>query len=366
MKRIGMLTFHRAINNGAVLQAYALARAFNSMECDAKYIDYTAERITKDYYITPLFKRRSIKSIGVYFLFDLNIAATHEKFHNFVNTNIPIGECDQNDIKTICNNYDAFVSGGDQIWNLNLTGHDTKYYLDFIDSTEKYSYGTSFGTTVFSDNDKELIKTCLGKYKQLNVREDSAKLFIESIVNCECNVVPDPVFLLSRTDWIQQLNLTESLCKRKYILFFELHENKKMREQALLLAKEKHCKIVRITNDFFRLPGMKNVKRTGPLEFLNYILNAEVVVTDSFHAAAFSLIFNRPLYIGLKEGEFAYLNTRIESLVNTYKIYDQIISNRFRESDIDYNEVNRILLKEQKRGITILEGIVNNIQNENK
>lgn len=364
MKRIGILTFHRAINNGAVLQAYALADAFNKMNCDARYIDYTAKRISDDYYIKPLFKRRSIKSIGVYFLFDLNITATHNKFHEFVSRYIPVENCDINDAVCIKNKFDILVSGGDQIWNLKLTDGDTKYYLDFSKDIAKYSYGTSFGTTSFTDDEIKKIKRYLEDYQQLNVRERSAKVIIDNLVTKECNVVPDPVFLLSKNEWIEQLSLKEVTVNNNYVLYFELHENDEMREYALHLARENNCKVLRITNDLFKIKGMKNIKRTGPIEFLNFILNASFIVTDSFHAAAFALIFNRPLFIGLKHGEFAHLNTRMENLTSTFNIRSQIISGKMIEQEIDYNKVNYKLKEEQKKGLLILQEIIGNDENE--
>lgn len=364
MKRIGVLTFHRAINNGAVLQAYALVRTINDLGGNARYIDYTAAKIRNDYYIKPLLKRRSIKSVGVYFLFDLNMAASQKKFHEFVDCYIPIEECDLTDEVSIKNKFDALISGGDQIWNLNLTGHDTKYYLDFTKQVNKYSYGTSFGTTRFTDSEKNEIRILLADYKQLNVRERSAKEFIDSIIECQCRIVPDPVFLLTKKEWIEQFSLKEKIEENNYILYFELHDNKLMREWALHLANVNKCKILRITNDFFSIAGMKSVKRSGPIDFLEHILNAHTIVTDSFHAAAFAIIFNKPLYIGLKQGELTHLNTRIESLVNTYNIQKQIISDDITENIIDYECVNKRISIERKVGIDVLKGIIKEINYE--
>ena len=112
MKRIGVLTFHRAINNGAVLQAYALVRTINDLGGNARYIDYTAAKIRNDYYIKPLLKRKSIKSAGVYFLFDLNMAASQKKFHEFVDCYIPIEECDLTDEVSIKINLMLLFQGG--------------------------------------------------------------------------------------------------------------------------------------------------------------------------------------------------------------------------------------------------------------
>ena len=132
-----------------------------------------------------------------------------------------------------------------------------------------------------------------------------------------------------------------------------------MREFTYRLSKKYGYKIIRVTNDFFKIKKMKSVKRTGPIDFLNLILNAKIVITDSFHAAAFALIFNKDLYIGLKDGKEAHLNTRIDSLTSMYKIKNQIITRAMKESTIDYSYVNEKIEKERIRGIGVLKGIVN-------
>lgn len=358
MKKIGILTFHRAINNGAVLQTYALAKLLNSLGVDAKYIDYTAPKILEEYKIIPLLKRKSIKSVGVYFLFDLNIMATQEKFRSFVEDNIPLTNLDIKSSKEVIEKFDIVISGGDQIWNFELTDHDLTYYLDFADGIDKYSYGSSFGREYFNEDDKKIISNYLKKYKGLFVREESGKKLINSLMDNECVVVPDPVFLLTKKQWISNLNLSAKEGK-DYILFFELHENRLMRDFTYKLSKKYGYKIIRLTNDFFKIKKMKGIKRTGPIDFLNLILNAKIVVTDSFHAAAFGLIFNKNLYIGLKDGKEAHLNTRIDNLAHIYGIKNQIITNGMKESSIDYSYVNQKLEYEKNRGIGVLKGIVN-------
>ena len=358
MKKIGILTFHRAINNGAVLQAYALAKALNSLECDAKYIDYMSPKIQQDYKINPLLRRRTIKSLGVYFLFDINIMSSQKKFNEFIEKYIPLSICEISEEKKLVDNFDILLSGGDQIWNLQLTDNDTSYYLDFTNKIPKYSYGTSFGRADFSEADREKISKLLCDYKKLFVREESGKKLINALVSVKAQVVPDPVFLLTKNQWIDELKLT-IYDAEKYILFFELHENELMRSYARKLSYKYKCKILRITNDFFHVKGMKNVKRTGPKEFLNYILNAKIIITDSFHAASFSMIFNKSLYIGLKEGEVAYLNTRIENLVDTFGIQDSIITKSMEENFINYSYVNSKIELERNKGYCALKEIVN-------
>ena len=197
--------------------------------------------------------------------------------------------------------------------------------------------------------------------EEIKIIDDKIPLnqkIINSLIDNECIVVPDPVFLLTKKQWISNLNLSLKNSK-EYILFFELHVNSLMRDFTYKLSKKYGYKIIRVTNDFFKIKKMKSIKRTGPIDFLNLILNAKIVITDSFHAAAFALIFNKDLYIGLKDGKEAHLNTRIDSLASMYKIKNQIITRAMKESTIDYSYVNEKIEKERIRGIGVLKGIVN-------
>ena len=357
MRKIGVLTFHKAINNGAVLQAFALTHSLTKIGAVAEYIDYTAKKIKESYYIKPLRSRTSVKSILLYILNDKNKFKTQRKFYEFVEKYIPMSQqTDEFAISDTAKKYDILISGGDQVWNLDLTGNDYNYYLNFAFSGKKSSYGSSFGKLDFSEEEKENIKICLSQYTTINVRENSAKHFVETVLGMKCSVVPDPVFLLTKQEWIETLGLKEK--KGKYILFFELHNNPVMRKFAIWLSKEKNLPIMRITNSFDTYKDMRAIKRTGPVDFLELIMNSEYVITDSFHASAFSLIFGKKLYIGLKKRELAALNTRIDTLTKCYGIQDQVITENFSESEIDYAFVNDKIKQERFAGISALGEMV--------
>ena len=357
MRKIGVITFHKAINNGAVLQAFALAHSLKKIGAVAEYIDYTAKKIEESYFIKPLGSRRSVKSILLYILNDKNKLKTQKKFYEFVDKYIPMSEkTDEFTISDMVKKYDILISGGDQIWNLDLTGSDYNYYLNFNFSGKRCSYGSSFGKTDFSKEEKEKITNCLSQFTTINVREDSAKHFVETDLGMKCSVVPDPVFLLTKQEWIETLGLKEK--REKYILFFELHNNPIMRKFAIWLSKEKNLPIMRITNSFDAYKGMTTIKRTGPIEFLELIMNSVYVITDSFHASAFSLIFGKQLYIGLKKRDLAVLNTRIDTLTKCYGIQNQVITEDFSESEINYACVDEKIKQERFAGISALSEMV--------
>lgn len=113
------------------------------------------------------------------------------------------------------------------------------------------------------------------------------------------SVVLDPVFLLSAADWHEIVQ--EPHIKTPYIFCYLLGSNKEQHERAIKIAKENSCKLVTIPylNGYNQLDdnfGDIQISAASPQEFLGLIENAAGVVTDSFHATAFSVIFNRPFW----------------------------------------------------------------------
>lgn len=363
MKKIGILTFHSAINNGAVLQAYALVQAIESYGVKCEDIDYTAKAIIHSYDIQPIKNRRSLKAIALYFVKDRAVLETQKKFSEFRSKYLKISvSCYDDCIKLASGRYDALIVGSDQVWNGDLTGNDENYYLAFDSTTPKFSYGASFGKEKINTWDISAINKYLTTFKKVTVREDCAKTLLKNAVGIESTVVPDPVYLLSKKEWEKNFKLKER--NEKYILFFMLHYNDQMIEFCNNLSKETGLKVYNLTNSFLKSKGMKKIKKYGPEDFLQYIYGATYVVTDSFHAISISLIFNKELYIGLKSGKLSSLNTRIESLVKRYDIANRIIGEDVSFKRMSYKKINKNLEKQREFGLLYIKEIVEWEKNE--
>ena len=361
MAKIGILTFHRAINNGAVLQAYALIKAFEAQGCICEDVDYTSKKILDSYVIKPLWKRTTLKSILLYFLQDKNILKTYKKFEEFRKDYLNSSDKNyDNCIKTAINDYDAFVTGSDQVWNTELTGHDLNYFLVFAQDVPKYSYAASIGLNEFPDDEKTKLKPLLESFAEITVREESAIKVIGRIAENDVRVVPDPVFLINKTEWEEAFNLNNS--NQPYILFFMLHQNDEMIRFDEVFSSRTGKKLISLKNSFKIIKGMKTIKRFGPEDFLKTIAGASYVVTDSFHAASFSLILNKELYIGLKTGDLAELNTRIDGLINKFGIADRVIGPNTSFDKMNYEAINSRISEQRELGSNTLKTWVNTVQ----
>lgn len=353
-KKIGIITFHRAINLGAMLQAYALERTI-SKKYNAMIIDYRSEKIEKLYY-SPKTAQSKIKGIIKYLLSPSKERMRKKKEKNFLdfyNRYIHTTEnsYSESNIRDVNELFDAVVTGSDQVWNPKITGNDLHYFLDFIDSIKRFSYAASFGNTldIFESDKIESIINLLGTFRRPLLREKSGfevleKIHTDSAHNAK--QVCDPIFLLSRDEWVSNLHLNYN--DEEYILLFIVAPETNALRFARTIANKNNYKIKYI-NSYGRIDecpeDCENCMDAGPKEFLELILNAKCIITTSFHGMAFALNFNKEFYFELDEREFAR-NDRLIDLANVFSVGDRQICSSNQEISsrvIDYEMINKVL-----------------------
>ncbi|MDE5552119.1 MAG: polysaccharide pyruvyl transferase family protein, partial [Muribaculaceae bacterium] len=215
---------------------------------------------------------------------------------------------------------------------------DWNYLLDFTDSKNKISYAGSFGPRKPSIEKERLLRQ-LSRFKNLSVRESGAAEFIEQNSSLKCQVVPDPTLLLSAGTW-GNLAGEKPLLSSPYIFVYAPHFRRGLIDFALKLSEKTGLPLV-LTNRVslkeqlrLRLKG-KVIYRmdAGPAEFLNLIRNASYVVSGSFHAIVFSLIFGVPFFAlgGHKDNRMKEILTKarcIDRIVDGEhpEMYDKIIN----------------------------------------
>ena len=286
--KIGILTFHNADNYGAVLQCYALQEALkkNFPDCDVSVVDYRNAEIEKAYRIIQC--RKTILGNFTQFLY---FPKTFKKRHNFVDFRkkyLCTGSSQYND-------YDVIFYGSDQIWNFDITGGDLVYFGKNFNGI-KIAYGASDGGKI--NGAEEGVKNLLDDFNSISCREKSLSEKISCVMNQEIPTVCDPVFLLSKDEW---LKIAEKPREENYVLAYRIAENldfdSEVEKTALKLGK-KAVQIIYLKS--LRKLFYKNqhfVEGISVERFLGYIANAELVITTSFHGTAFSIIFERPFYV---------------------------------------------------------------------
>ena len=219
--------------------------------------------------------------------------------------------------------YYAFVCGSDQIWNPN---HPRKRaFLDFVPlPSKKIIYAASLGTDKLEKWQEPFYEKYINRIQFVSVRELSAKKILDSFLNRDdIKVVADPTLLLSADEW---LSISEKRVFESPYVFVYLLGNVSLNQIELIneFASRKGLKIVRIpyasgetsTDLMF---GDEQFINASPQEFLSLIKYSSYVISDSFHACVFSIIFHKEFYVFKRNGSDVMMD-RIVTLFNFFGI----------------------------------------------
>lgn len=347
MKKIGIITFHRADNYGAVLQAAALQRAIIWMEYSCEILDYDARIISKNYdVILKTSVVQALKSLLEY------KERKHKKqvFDAFRNKQMLFSPpIDKENLEIIADEYDKIITGSDQVWNYNLTASDGAYFLDFVqNSHKKLSYAASFGIGEIPVNKFAWYKDKLADFGHISVREKKGVELAKKITGNNAINDVDPVFLLSASDWIQIMSARPT--KKNYILAYMCDEISA--SYAKKIADEKGLDLVNIVYyKSYRHPKLNvgNCRMDfSPEEFLSYMYYADYVVTGSFHATAFSSIFNKKFIVSVPDN----IGSRITDLLDMTELKERALpTGTDIDGEINWERVNNIVAKARETSL---------------
>lgn len=315
--KTGIITFHRAINYGAVLQTYALQKYLNDNGHDAEVIDYRCDHMESFYKILSV-RDKSIKQI-IRGLINFGYAYKKKKaFYKFLDQNVNMSSknYEKSNIDEANSKYDKFITGSDQVFNYACSKFDKNYFLDFVqDSDKKLSYAASFGMKQVPNEYVEEYRKLLLTFHELSIREIDGQKIVRNLIGRETELSVDPVFLLKTEDWAE---LAKKPKLEHYILIYKLNTSNLIFDFARKLAKLTGAKIVALNFDIVdqvKTPDIKGVYSASIEEFLGYFKYADYVVTNSFHGTAFSVIFHKNFYVEALQKDFKP-NDRVESLLN--------------------------------------------------
>lgn len=309
MKKIAVITFHRAHNFGSVLQTYALQECVklleNEQQEDVNYqvIDLFTEKQEQLYAVFK--KNNCVKNIVKNILalpYSKKLKKKYDKFNAFIKKNFYLTDRYMND-EELYNNppkADYYISGSDQIWNVRALDFSSSYYLDFVEKGKRISYSASFGplNIDWSQYNAEKVVDCLEKYECISVRENGSAENIQKLIGQEVEIHVDPTLLLKKEQW-RKVQSNANYNSGKYILLYCLEPSKKQLKLADAISKKLELPIVVLRynnkNDMFN----HYVKKydSGPEDFLAYIDHAALVISSSFHGTVFSMIYHKPFYV---------------------------------------------------------------------
>ncbi len=371
--KYAILTFYESYNYGTVLQAYALQKALKSIDIETDIL-----HIVRDMYAVNKLKDAPKKySFTKRVIGKLNAKSSVKKdsmkkarFDDFRKSNLNITsksyESDL-DFEGLNFLYDGFICGSDQIWNPYHKVFSTRYMLDFADEkSKKISFASSFGVSDIKNCD-EYSKICelLKRFNAVSVREKSGADIISEMSLPEPSLFLDPVFLLRREEWKSLISEKDMPKKDRYILVYALAEvSDSVHKQIVAYAKKHNCKIKIIPNNYANCQNFFDKPfDSGPIEFLSLIANAECIFTNSFHGAAFSILFNKEVFGFIGDSENARIRgSRIFDLFDTFDISKRVIAGdteMLSEDKIDFDKVNSIIENNRISAFEYLEHNLN-------
>lgn len=355
MMKVGILTFHNAINYGAVLQTYATQEILKQLGCEAEVIDYH-NLSTDEAYSGFSFKRLhkyNPKHFVAYVIDCLRLKKRKNAFAEFSNSYLQLSKIryNQGDDKAI-DGYDDILIGSDQLWNTKITkGFDEVYWGNFkAQNANKIAWAISMNY-MNHDSDVDKIKSYLTNFYAISVREGTLKAWLEKITSKQINIVIDPTLVLSDKFWNK---ITPQNNYGEYILSFSVEFQDMVYNTAKELGKQTGLKVIYLKAYSDHKFGKNIIQYAGPLEFLSFVKYAKYVVTGSFHGTAFSIIFRKNFYSVMDKSK---PNTRVYSLLSTLGLNDRICEfNEYKPlPDIDYTKVDKILNEKRQEAMSFLE-----------
>lgn len=310
--KIKIITIHNIPNFGSVFQCLALCEYLKSLGAeDVNVIDYNP-----DY-----FKEKTLRSkIGKIINWRFYKNRTY-KFKGFIDTYIPLTPKSSTTLQELAENEkdaDLYIAGGDQLWNVyHDCGKDDAYKLTWVQG-RKISYGTSLGQKDFTDLQLQELGNKISDYQYVAVRESSSIQMLKRVgINAFHSV--DPVFLLDREQYEQYLTPIE---QPRYLLVYLVTPSVLLEKCISYLSEKYKLKVILCSGFSKKCSCDLFLKDLGPDEILSYIRNAEIVLSSSFHATAFSLIFEKQFFTILPD---AHTNERIEDLLKIQGLDSRIV-----------------------------------------
>ena len=360
--KIDIVTLHRAQNYGSVLQTFALQKQIEKLGHQAYILDYYPERYTNKGLLKRLKNKSSrfnnplvllIAKLLIYPSY-LKKGIQFNKFMHYLNLEKPSFATNEEGMGRFTD-ADAYCAGSDQIWNRHWNeGVEKALFLDFVPKGKLcLSYAASIGLSNIPANEIDETKLLLDKFEFLSLREDKGVELVRELGRTDAVQCLDPTLLMSKEEW--SLYADDSYKGKEYVLTYNLHHDPEIDKCAKAIASKYHLQIRNISYNWHDIVRHGHLDWCPTVEgFLGLIKNAKYVVADSFHATAFSIIFEKPFVVITPEVASSRLSSLLKMLeLDDYNI-NKFTSLKVIEQPIDYIRVKSIIATKQRESISFL------------
>ena len=345
--RAGILTFHKADNYGAVLQAYALSQQLYKLGVENDFVKISFDSESTNSTVAEDSKNPFIKKVKSE---KYKRTLLFEEFRrNHMSNSF---EFSIQDIEELNDKYDFFIAGSDQIWNFAIPDTDLSFFLPFAKPEKRFSYAASFGNQEIPKVYYDTCRKLLSQFSLLSVREEAGAKQLFDITGRSAIISPDPTLILDREDWDK---ITYPVKGERYVLLFLLTYDEKAVVLAKQIAESEHLTIKTVSAGYMPQFGFHAWSGYGVEDWISLIKDAEFVVTNSFHGTVFSIIFHKFFCVMPLTGNLAKRNGRMTELLQKVSLGDcyGTIS-----KEIDYDKVASYMSAFQRDGISYLKDII--------
>ncbi len=365
-KKIGYVTLN-SFNYGSSLQCFATSYFLKKNNFEPYFLSFKSSKfdkllklllITKTVFLHPFSFReilRQVKSST-----RKGVLISKQSLDDIVSFNERCLNVETYNKKNE-NTFSLFLTGSDQVFNGYRLFDYQKYFLTFVKGTKKASWSASFGGNEISSFNKMKYKKALKSFDFLSVRENSGKTIIENMgIGKDVSVLCDPIFLLNSSDWESIIPSKTIDCGDCVFLFF-LNNPKPEVLDALKHIKENSTKMICLG---YRFDSLIDIGATfydgGPETFVSFIKNSKCIITDSFHATAFSILFKKDFYVFSRNYTHGQnQSTRVLEILSSYSISNRFDNYEFNAKPIDYNKADSITNSKKEDYLDYLRKITN-------
>lgn len=355
--RIGILTFHRSINNGAVMQCYSLSKRLKQEFPDdlVEVVDYHMPIVDKLVYDTS-FKHYYDGSIKHKLAFILRLRKNitriiqdrkRKRAFESAMRYLPLSKemIYSNDINDLVNfinkNYDVIIAGSDAIWNYSVRGFPNPYYLNNHITCKMLSYAASCYGMVYEkmpESQRIVIKDILDSYYFLGTRDAESEAFVH-FLGCS----KAPIHTCDPTVFLDVDNLPVDAFRLKT----------KMKDRGFdfskisigVMGNEKMSKMIRaMFGDKYQLVALYNYNENcdvclhdlNPFEWSYVFRYFKVTVTTFFHGTLLSLKNGVPVVSIALDTDYAKTHkTKVEDLLNRLDLSDMYWQTDYKQKNIE-------------------------------
>lgn len=342
MKRVAVITYHKAYNCGAMLQAWALRVFLESLGCAVIFPNCNHVGVSPRWSMDGLGRFHGLRKIRHFvWLLVWNLCSigwldyTRHCYRRFARRELKGPKCTPGELPELC---DAVVIGSDQVWHPLISGVDTPLFLaeSIPTSLPAVSYAASFGDKVPAEDAMARLVRALPRFRTVSVREElAARELGERGVRSE--IVLDPTFLPGSEAYRPLIG--KRTIKDRYLFVYAVSLSDFVLCTARTLAKRNGLKLV-ICGVYVKSPFRAPPEcdwGVSPEKMVTLIAYADMVLASSFHGTAFSLILSKP-FLSLRDTVDSR-PTRVSTLLDQLSLSDRIVnpSVSIEEMDVTLN-----------------------------